>query len=172
MMRATCRRFAHSVPTPRTRTTTRHILGATTTAILLTALTACQPAGTRDATTRAAEPAAPVATPPSPVATAQEERFDSRCVDRAQRPTRVVLSCADAGSTADRLTWTTWEPQESRASGVLVENDCAPTCLGGTKRAYPATFRFYAPQQGKFTTVDIRFDGAGPGGQRSRTSYL
>ncbi|MBK5307951.1 MAG: hypothetical protein JJD92_14800 [Frankiaceae bacterium] len=98
--------------------------------------------------------------------------FDPQCTDRPVRPHYVVLTCADAGSTADKLSWSSWGGEEATASGLLIENDCDPTCVGGTKRDYKATFRFYGRRAGRFTTVDITFTTSGPGGQRRRTSYL
>lgn len=112
------------------------------------------------------------ASDPKPAPSADATGFDPGCADSANRPTYVVLTCADAGSTASQLTWTSWTGGGATASGVLVENDCKPTCVGGTKQSYPATFRFYAPRSGLFTTVDIAFPGAGPGGERMRTAYI
>jgi hypothetical protein len=98
--------------------------------------------------------------------------FDPMCSDKPVRPSYVAITCADAGSTAQDLTWTAWAAESAEANGVLFENDCTPTCLGGTKHAYPATFRFYTVRNGRFTTVDIMFDGKGPHGQTRRTAYL
>ncbi|MCW2570967.1 MAG: hypothetical protein JWO88_1025, partial [Frankiales bacterium] len=98
--------------------------------------------------------------------------FDPMCSDKPVRPSYVVITCADAGSTAQDLTWTAWTAASAEANGVLFENDCTPTCVGGTKHAYPATFRFYAVRKGRFTTVDITFHGNGPHGQTRRTAYL
>jgi hypothetical protein len=98
--------------------------------------------------------------------------FDPMCSDKPVRPSYVVITCADAGSTAQDLTWTAWAAESAEANGVLFENDCTPTCVGGTKHAYPATFRFYAVRNGRFTTVDITFRGKGPHGQSRRMAYL
>jgi hypothetical protein len=96
--------------------------------------------------------------------------FDTQCSDARVRPTYVVLTCADAGSVAQNLFWTDWK--NGKAKGELVENDCKPTCLGGTKRSYEATFRFYAARDGRFTKVDIVFVSEGPNGQKTRTQDL
>jgi hypothetical protein len=96
--------------------------------------------------------------------------FDPQCSDARVRPTYVALTCADAGSVAQNLLWTDWKT--GKAKGELVENDCKPTCLGGTKRTYKATFRFYEIRAGRFTKVDIAFASEGPNGQKNRTQNL
>lgn len=98
--------------------------------------------------------------------------FNPECADRADHPSYVVITCADGGSMAVDLTWSAWGADEATASGTLEENDCNPACVIGPKRRYPARFRFYAPQTGQFTMVDIAFVDRGPLGQRSRTAYL
>jgi hypothetical protein len=96
--------------------------------------------------------------------------FDPQCSDARVRPTYVTLTCADAGSVAQNLLWTDWKA--GKAKGELVENDCKPSCLGGTKRSYPATFRFYGVRGGRFTKVEITFVSEGPDGQKTKTQDL
>jgi hypothetical protein len=98
--------------------------------------------------------------------------FDPTCSDSRVRPTYVVLACADAGSVAQDLYWMAWGGPEARAQGTLVENDCRPTCVNGTKHSYAATFRFHGLHKGRFTTVDVTFDKQGPNGEKHRTQRL
>jgi hypothetical protein len=107
---------------------------------------------------------------PSPAAAAA---FDPDCSDRPVRPTQIVIACADAGLRAESLRWTSWGRDTADATGVLIQNDCTPTCVGGTAHSYPATFHFYDVRQGRFTTVDITFrSGGGPDGRTAETAYL
>lgn len=54
------------------------------------------------------------------------------------RPKDFILTCADANSALERLSWTSWTPKLASASGSLVLNDCKPDCASGHFHAYPA----------------------------------
>ena len=54
------------------------------------------------------------------------------CAGRlGERPTSVILTCADAGVTATKLTWTGWGSPFSAGVGVASVNDCDPSCAEG-----------------------------------------
>lgn len=48
-----------------------------------------------------------------------------------ERPTNVILTCADAGVTATKLAWTGWGSAFAAAVGVASVNDCDPSCAEG-----------------------------------------
>lgn len=53
------------------------------------------------------------------------------------RPASVILTCADAGLTADDLTWDAWGTRRATALGTASVNNCDPDCANGTRDEYP-----------------------------------
>jgi hypothetical protein len=49
----------------------------------------------------------------------------------AVKPSRFVVTCADAGVSATGLRWSRWTAREGVAKGTLVQNTCEPTCAAG-----------------------------------------
>jgi hypothetical protein len=48
------------------------------------------------------------------------------------RATDYVLTCADAGMSLEGLTWSSWTATQASGTGQLRQNDCTPSCAGGT----------------------------------------
>jgi hypothetical protein len=91
--------------------------------------------------------------------------FDTNCADSAYEPTTIALACGDNGVRATNLHFQGWIATTATATGIYVQNNCKPTCLGGHLIDYPATFVFSSPQRGVFTRVHVTFvDHRGPGG--------
>jgi len=59
------------------------------------------------------------------------------------RPKTFILTCADANSLLDKLSWTSWTPGLASATGTLEINDCTPYCAAGHFHAYPAVVVFW-----------------------------
>jgi hypothetical protein len=59
------------------------------------------------------------------------------------RPRTFILTCADANSLFDKLTWTSWTPGLASAKGVYEENDCIPYCAAGHFHSYPVLVIFW-----------------------------
>jgi hypothetical protein len=53
-------------------------------------------------------------------------------------PARMVLTCADANTYLEDLTWTTWGDKIATGRGTLVENTCTPDCVAGKFVSEPA----------------------------------
>jgi hypothetical protein len=85
-------------------------------------------------------------------------------------PVEIAIACGDNGIRATRLRWQGWTASRALAHGVLVQNVCLPTCLGGHLLAYPdARFEFLGPvYDDNFSTVVVTFAAgrSGPDGQR------
>jgi hypothetical protein len=99
--------------------------------------------------------------------------FDKKCADSAYEPTTIALACADDGVRATNLMFRGWTATTAFATGIYVENNCKPTCLGGQLIDYAATFVFSSPQGGVFTRVHVTFvDHRGPRGSSHLDRYL
>lgn len=59
------------------------------------------------------------------------------CVHAAQRPTQIVLACADGGYYLSGLRFSSWGGPVARGQGFASINDCDPYCAVGTFRRYP-----------------------------------
>lgn len=46
-------------------------------------------------------------------------------------PHTVVLACADAGITVNRVRWTGWGAAFAAGIGIASVNDCTPSCVAG-----------------------------------------
>jgi hypothetical protein len=70
-------------------------------------------------------------------ATAARQKFVThRCVSSTRRPSRIILTCADGGRRLVGLRWRSWGGQRARGSGALLQNNCRPSCAGGSFRRH------------------------------------
>lgn len=103
----------------------------------------------------------------APGALAAPSTFVNSCGTVSAKPAEIVLSCADANSSLEKLTWSSWTNGNAKASGTYQENDCEPTCVAGTVQTYAAEVQLGKPrkQGGKrvFSEVTITFPKGGPG---------
>jgi hypothetical protein len=68
------------------------------------------------------------------------------CENKAQvEPRDFVLFCADGNAALEHLGWTSWTPKLASATGVLVQNDCIPNCVGGHFHKYPVLAILWRP---------------------------
>ena len=59
------------------------------------------------------------------------------CAGKLQvKPREVVFTCADAGFSAQKLTWLGWGGTTAVAIGQASVNDCTPTCVAGHFHSY------------------------------------
>jgi hypothetical protein len=70
------------------------------------------------------------------------------CQHATQVPRKILSACGDANEYAKVTDWRSWTRHQARGSGVLVVNDCEPTCAAGTFRRYPATFSLHRVRTG------------------------
>ncbi len=84
------------------------------------------------------------ATPARPgLSSVQTVVFDCPGQRAMVRPETFILTCADANSLLDKLSWTSWTPGLASATGTLEINDCTPYCAAGHFHAYPAVVVFW-----------------------------
>lgn len=86
----------------------------------------------------------------------------------ALRPAEVVLTCADAGITAQRLTWTGWGEPFAAAVGEASVNLCTPNCAAGRFQSYKVVLvargRRRCANAVAYDTVAYAYLGAAPPG--------
>ncbi len=80
------------------------------------------------------------------VTPAQTVVFDCPGQHALVRPKTFILTCADANSQLDNLSWTSWTPGLASATGMLEVNDCTPYCAAGHFHSYPAIVIFWGSQ--------------------------
>jgi hypothetical protein len=64
--------------------------------------------------------------------------FDCPGQPAVVRPGTFILACADGNAQLTKLSWTGWTSRVASAYGMLYENDCNPSCVGGHFHSYPA----------------------------------
>jgi hypothetical protein len=99
------------------------------------------------------------------------------CAGKLQvKPSEVVFTCADAGFSAERLTWLAWGGKTAVAVGKASVNDCTPTCVAGHFHSYRIVLIASGSQRcpgGRtaYATVTYAFIGPSPFGPKdSRTT--
>jgi hypothetical protein len=66
------------------------------------------------------------------------------------------------GGTADdhfgHMSWPSWTAALAQGTGAVWINSCEPSCAGGSYSPSAVTVRAFAPREGHFTRVTLRFD--------------
>ena len=87
----------------------------------------------------------------------------SNCGDNSAKPTGIVLTCADANESLEKLTWSTWNSTTAKGSGTYSVNDCRPTCAAGMYHRYKVNVVLSVPKTVKgtriFTKARVTFPG-------------
>jgi hypothetical protein len=94
----------------------------------------------------------------------------------AVEPWSITVACADNGIGAEDLVWHTWTGSTATAVGEVWENDCTPSCAGGTVTRYPASITLSDVQASgdgpTFTAMTATYSGAEPNGHPTDTFGL
>lgn len=107
----------------------------------------------------------------APEATAGQNRvlLVYNCKSGRYKPTKVIVTCADANFRVRGITWSSWTAREARGSGTALVNDCEPNCAEGTFHRYPIRLRAYRPRMtggcvpgSLFTRLGWRFPQSRP----------
>jgi len=53
------------------------------------------------------------------------------CGVQSVKPSRIIISCADANRLVTSIHWTSWGGATATATGTLEWNNCTPTCVSG-----------------------------------------
>ena len=81
---------------------------------------------------------------PSAVAARPSHPVLPTCAGRAAvKPSRFVVTCADAGVSVTGLRWSKWSASEGVAKGTLVQNTCEPNCAAGRFTRQSVTVRVW-----------------------------
>jgi hypothetical protein len=67
--------------------------------------------------------------------------------EELQKPSELVLTCADANDSLTKMIWFQWGTQKAVGKGRQVVNDCRPTCVGGKFHSYPVNITLSHPQR-------------------------
>jgi hypothetical protein len=130
------------------------------------------PAGS--ATPSAPAPAATASSPAASSPAASSPAADSAvlfdCLGHGQvEPADYILTCADANSVLDHLTWISWTAQQAVAAGDHELNNCTPNCAEGKFIHYPAIVTLWRsepvsghPGERYFTKIKVRYTGPRP----------
>jgi hypothetical protein len=86
---------------------------------------------------------------------------------KVTKPASIVITCADANVSINKIKWSSWDMNAAKGTGVLSWNTCLPkTCVAGVMVKYPVTITMggvaSAPNVNVFSKVDVAFPKNGP----------
>jgi hypothetical protein len=120
-----------------------------------------------------------VMAPTPPATAAAGDPLVVNCLGKGQvKPKQITIACADAGVYVYKITWTRWNADEARGTGMLVWNTCLPkTCVDGIVQKYAVKVRLgrvaSGPSINVFSGMTLTFPGAsGPASAETSTYTL
>jgi hypothetical protein len=93
------------------------------------------------------------------------------------RPSSAILACADHGTIAERLHWSSWTGTQAMATGIVTWRTCFMDCAGSKDRdstTADVTLTDPAPEPGRgilFTRLDMHVTGPTPPGFMRNVVY-
>lgn len=86
---------------------------------------------------------------------------------KVTKPSSIVITCADANVSINKIKWSSWDLNTAKGTGVLSWNTCLPkTCVAGVTVKYPVAITMgglaSAPNLNLFSKVDVAFPKGGP----------
>ena len=95
--------------------------------------------------------------------------FPKDCQHNVYKPKSFVVTCADANFVVKKVDYTRYGTRTARGTGTASVNTCNPSCVAGTFKSYPVTFRLSRVRQcgdvPQFRRLTIRFTGKKPRGE-------
>jgi hypothetical protein len=98
------------------------------------------------------------------------------CGPAVSKPASLILACADANYSLERISWRSWGHATATATATARANDCKPYCAAGHFHTYPVTVTVdklarcgLAPTYGRLTIV---YASARPQGIAKRDVHL
>jgi hypothetical protein len=93
------------------------------------------------------------------------------------KPKQIVVTCADAGVTVGKITWSRWDANRARGTGTLTWNTCLPTtCADGIVETYAVRITLgrvaSGPEAAAFTRMTLGFPDGGPAAAETATYTL
>ena len=85
------------------------------------------------------------------------------------KPSSIVITCADAGVSINKITWSSWNENAAKGKGTLAWNTCLPkTCVDGIVEKYKVRITLggvaSGPEGTVFSQVQLTFPKGGPAG--------
>lgn len=68
------------------------------------------------------------------------------CESLKYKPTRIILSCGDAGTWLGKLKWSSWGRSKAVGTGNFNLNTCTPDCAGGKATSVAVTVTLSNPK--------------------------
>jgi hypothetical protein len=81
----------------------------------------------------------------------------SNCNKAQSRPKTVVLTCADAITEIEKLSWSSFGGKTARGKGTLVENLCEPNCAEDKSIRFPVSIVATGSKKCKGASVYAKF---------------
>jgi len=83
------------------------------------------------------------------------------------KPASIVITCADAGVSINKIKWETWDLNAAKGTGTLSWNTCLPkTCVAGVTVKYPVKITLggvaSSPSLNVFSQINVAFPKGGP----------
>lgn len=90
----------------------------------------------------------------SPAPTGVVANCDAASPSLSERPSGIVIACADDGLGAEDMIWSNWGTSTATGQGILYENECTPAASCGASQfsTYPV----------KVTLSDVKSSSDGP----------
>ncbi len=110
-----------------------------------------------------------------PTAAAEGDTVVITCVGTSVvKPKQIVITCADAGVSVVKITWSTWTPNRATGRGTLAWNTCLPEdCASGIVQKYRARITLGRVASGPgvtaFTRMTLTFPQGGPAATETAT---
>jgi hypothetical protein len=99
----------------------------------------------------------------------------NNCLHLRYKPRYILFACGDGGFYVRQAAWSSWHRFRAIGRGVFHQNDCDPSCAGGTFHTAPGRIvlkdRIRCPERHRyaFGRAIITFDGTLLGRHRVRT---
>ncbi len=99
------------------------------------------------------------------------------CTKPRVRPSRIILTCADAGLGVKVKHWTHWNGHNAAGKGKVFAKDCTPDCASGSFHTYAAKVKLTKPHKRScggrkgirmFTRLKFHWKGDRPAGVPSK----
>lgn len=63
----------------------------------------------------------------------------TNCSKAVSKPKTITLTCADANTALDKISWSSFGGSTAKGKGTLVVDLCEPNCASGKNASYPAS---------------------------------
>src|SRR6266508_255299 len=72
--------------------------------------------------------------------------FPAECSKPTYKPKQIVVTCADANTVIQNITWKSYDDKSASGSGTANVNACEPNCAAGKFEKFPATVALSNPK--------------------------